>query len=86
VNYAKSFGKTVEDVANFSGVQIKTGWNQVNGYNGFLNGVKYNWVCIIPNNEFNTLEQDDNHFKFSVKNVFPYLKDNGSLFNVTYDE
>lgn len=86
INYAKSIGKTVEDIANFTGNQFKTSWNQANGYNGFVNGVKYNWVCIIPNGELKILDQDESHVKFSVKNIFPYLKNNSPLYNVTYDE
>jgi len=86
INYAKSMGKTVEDIANFTGDQFKTSWNKANGYNGFVNGVKYNWVCFVPNGELKVLEQDDNHIKFSMKNIFPYLKNNSPLYNVTYDE
>jgi len=86
INYAKSMGKTVEDIANFTGDQFKISWNKANGYNGFVNGVKYNWVCFVPNGELKVLEQDDNHIKFSMKNIFPYLKNNSPLYNVTYDE
>jgi len=86
INYAKSVGKTVEDIANFTGDQFKTGWDKANGYNGFVNGVKYNWVCFAPNGGLKILEQDDNHIKFSVKDIFPYLKNNSPLYNVTYDE
>lgn len=86
INYAKSIGKTVEDIAIFSGDQFKTSWNKAYGYGGFVNGVKYNWVCFLPNSELKILEQDDNHIKFSIKDVFPYLKNNGPLYNVTYDE
>lgn len=86
ISYAKSLGKTVDDIANFSGDQFKIGWNKDNGFNGFVNGVKYNWVSFVPGGEFKILEQDDNHFKFSVKDIFPYLKNNSPSFNVTYDE
>lgn len=86
ISYAKSIGKTVEDIANFTGDQFKTGWNKAYGYNGFVNGVKYNWVCFVPNGELKILEQDDNHIKFNVKDIFPYLKNNSPLYNVTYDE
>jgi len=86
INYAKSIGKTVEEIANFTGDQFKTSWNKANGYNGFINGVKYNWISFAPDGKFKILEQDDNHFKFSVNDVFPYLKNNSPLYNVTYDE
>jgi hypothetical protein len=86
INYAKSMGKTVEDIANFTGDQFKTSWNKADGYNGFVNGVKYSWVSFIPNGELKILEQDDNHFKFSVKDIFPYLKNNSPQLNVTYNE
>jgi len=86
INYAKSMGKTVEDIANFTGDQFKISWNKANGYNGLVNGVKYNLVCYLPNGELKILEQDDNHVKFSAKDIFPYLKNNSPLYNVTYDE
>ena len=32
INYAKSIGKSVGDIASFTGDQIKTGWNEADGY------------------------------------------------------
>jgi len=86
INYAKSMGKTVEDIANFTGDQFKTSWNKANGYNGYVNGLKYIWVCLLPDAEFKTLEQDDNHVKFRIKDIFSSLKNNSPQYNVTYDE
>jgi hypothetical protein len=39
ISYAKSLGKSVEDIAAFSGNQFKTGWN----LDGFTNGVLIYW-------------------------------------------
>jgi len=85
INYAKSLGKSVEDIANFTGEQFKTGWNLANGYNGFVNGALNNWRSIALQREVKTQEQDDNHIVFSANNMSSTLK-NSPQYNVTYDE
>ena len=85
INYAKSLGKSVEDVASFTGDQYKTRWNQANGFNGFVNGMLSNWSSMVPQGELKTLEQDDNHIVFSANTMLTGLKTNPQ-FNVTYDD
>ena len=81
INYAKSLGKSVEDIASFTADQYKTSWNTANGYNGIVS----NWRSVVPKRELTILEQDDNHIIFNANNIFPALK-NVAQFNVTYDE
>jgi hypothetical protein len=85
INYAKSLGKSVEDIASFTGDQFKTRWNQANGYNGFVNGMLNNWRSMVPQGELKTLEQDDNHIVFSANTMLTGLKTNPQ-YNVTYDD
>jgi hypothetical protein len=86
INYAKSIGKKVEDIASFTGDQFKTGWNKSAGYSGFVNGTLDNWRSVIPRGGIKIMEQDSSHIIFSANKMFPELKKNGSQFNVTYDE
>ena len=85
INYAKSLGKSVEDIANFTGDQFKTSWNQANGYNGFVNGMLSNWRYLVPLGELKIQEQNDNHIIFSANKMLTSLKANPQ-FNVTYDD
>jgi hypothetical protein len=85
INYAKSLGKNVEDIASFTGDQFKTSWNRANGYNGFATGMLSNWRLVVPTGELKILEQDDNHIVFSANKLFPNLI-NGPQFNVTYED
>ena len=86
INYAKSLGKNVEDIAGFTGDQFKTGWNKEAGYDGFVNGTLNNWRSIVPKGELKILEQDDSLIVFSANNMLTGLKSSGPQFNVTYDE
>lgn len=85
INYAKSLGKSVEDLASFSGDQIKTSWNQANGFNGLVNGMLNNWRPLVPIGELKILERDDNHIIFSASKMFTGLK-TSPQYNVTYDD
>jgi len=85
INYARSLGKSVEDIAAFTGNQYKTRWNQANGYNGFVNGMLNNYRLMVPSGELKTLEQDDNHIVFSANRMLTQLKTTPQ-FNVTYDD
>ena len=85
INYAKSLGKNVEDLASFAGDNVKTSWNQANGFNGLVNCMLSNWRAVAPQGELKIKEQDDNHVVFSVNKMFPGLK-NAPQSNVTYDD
>jgi len=86
INYAKSQGNSVEDVAKFTGDQFKKGWNKENGWEGFAKGCLYNWTIFIPNDKLIILEQSETMIKFQSKTPYMWLKNNGPQFNVTYDE
>jgi hypothetical protein len=86
INYAKSMGKTVEDVANFTGDQFKTSWNKENGFTGFVNGTLYNWLCFVTNNNIEILDQSNRMISFKTNTLFPDLKKNSTQFNVTYED
>jgi hypothetical protein len=85
INYAKSLGKSVEDLASFTGDQFKTSWNIASGFNGFVNGILSNWRPIVPMGELKIQERDDNHIIFSASKMFTGLK-TGPQYNVTYDD
>lgn len=86
ISYAKSLGKTVEEVAAFTGDQFKTRWNKAAGYDGFVKHTLYSWVSILPSGGVEILEQSDNKIIIKGINSFPLLKQNGSIYNVTYEE
>jgi hypothetical protein len=86
INYAKSLGKNVEDIAAFTGDQFKTGWNKEAGYDGFVNSTINNWRNMTPKDKFKILEQDESHVVFSAGSICPALNSSGSQYNVTYDE
>lgn len=86
INYAKSLGKTAEDVGSFTGEMFKTRWNKDLGYNGFASGTISNWGSVVPSDAVKILEQDDNHVIFTVNKFIPALKSTGQLYNVTYDD
>jgi len=85
INYAKSLGKSVEDIAAFTGDQYKTVWDQSVGYDGFVSGMLSNWSSMVRQEEFKVVERDDNHIVFSVNNIYTGLKASPQ-FNVTYDD
>jgi hypothetical protein len=82
LNYAKSLGKSVDEFAQFTGEQFKSGWNNEN----FSSGVLSNWKSWTPSEQFKILEQDEDHLIFTADHVFSNLKMNGSMFNVSYDD
>ncbi|MCA1759950.1 MAG: tetratricopeptide repeat protein, partial [Bacteroidales bacterium] len=82
INYAKSLGKSVDEIGRFTGEQFKTGWNYENLFTRVLN----NWQIWATTDNLNILEQDENHLKFTANKVFTNLKINGPVFNVSYDE
>ncbi len=86
INYAKSKGRNVEDIAKFTGDQFKTTWDKADGYDGFVSGFLYNLSTFMPAGEFKMLERDNNYIKFSVDNIYPWLKNNSPQMNVSYNE
>ena len=86
ISYAKSLGKSVEEASVYSANLFKTSWNKEAGYEGFVKGMLYNWVCFVPNNEIVILEQNSSMIKFRSKNMYPGFRKAGESLGVTYDE
>jgi hypothetical protein len=86
INYAKSLGKKVEDVASFQANQFKRFWDNTSGYNGLMNGILGDWRSMVPEGELKILEKDDNHVVFTANKMLTGLKRGGLQFNVTYDD
>jgi hypothetical protein len=86
INYAKSQGNSVEDLAKFTGDQFKTSWNKENGWEGFAKGCLNNWTIFTPDNKLVILEQSETMIKFQSKTPYMWLKNNGPQYNVSYDE
>jgi hypothetical protein len=86
ISHAKDLGQTVEEAAKYVGDLFKTTWNQEEGFEGFVKGSLFNFYCFAPYGEMKILEQSDDHIIFEVTNLNPWLKNNGPVFNVTYEE
>jgi hypothetical protein len=86
IGFAKSMGKTLEDAAVYAGDQAKVSWNKEAGYEGFVKGMLYNFVCIASHGTVEMIEQNARKVVFQVTNVYPQLKEQGPFFNVTYEE
>jgi hypothetical protein len=86
INYARSLGKDVEDIAGFMTSQVKPGQDPENDYKNFVNGMLSNWRAMVPKGDLKILERDDNHIVFSADNMLTGIKRNGPQLNVTYDD
>lgn len=86
INYAKSVGQTVEELATFTGNQFKTSWNKENGWEGFAKGCLRNWLMFRPDNQIEILEQSETMLKFKSKIPYARLKTDGPFYNVSHDE
>lgn len=86
INYAKSIGKKVEDIARFFEDQFKPVWDKSGGYNGAVNELLSDWRSVVPIGGLKIMEQDSIHIIFSANRMFSDLKKNSPQFNVTYDD
>lgn len=84
INHAKAMGHSVEEFAAFTGDQFKTNWSGDIGLMNFVNGVRNNWSTLAKTN--NIVEQDEQHAVLQFNNVLTTLKNNGPLYNVTYND
>lgn len=85
INYAKSQGKTVEDIALFTGEQFKTSWNKEAGYNGFVNGMLFISTCFFPKAEIGILDQTEKSITYKVVCDLEFLR-MFPLLNISFDE
>ena len=86
INYAKACGKTVEDVASYTGELFAKTWNIEMGFSGFIKAILHHSVCLTPSGTSEILEQSTEMIKIKLTNIFPALKKSGTVLDVTYDE
>ncbi len=86
INYAKSLGKTVPDVARFVGDQLKVTWNRAGGFESFVQGLLYLTVSLVPYGVVEIMEQSGEEIVYRVTGFFSELKEGGSILNVDYSE
>ncbi len=86
ISYAKSLGKSVEDVAGYVGDQLKVTWNKSGGYEGFVQGMFFMMLSLVPYGSVEIIDQTANSITFKVDGLYSELKEEGSMFNVTYTE
>jgi hypothetical protein len=83
---AKSLGKNAEETGAFTGEMLKPLWNKSGGYPMFVRTTVTNWRTMCAPEDFKVVEQDENHYIFTVTNTLPALKKAGMINNVTYDD
>lgn len=86
IYFAKSLGRTVEEVAIFFGDQVKSTWNPTGGYKGFVQGMLYTMVSLVPYGSVEITEQTENGLVFKVTGLYTELKEGGSIYHVTWEE
>lgn len=86
ISYAKSLGKSIEDVACYVGDQQKVTWNKSGGYEGFVQGMFFMMLSMVPYGSVEITEQTANSITYKVSGLYSELKEEGSMFNVTYTE
>ncbi|MBU8893572.1 MAG: hypothetical protein KOO66_12405 [Bacteroidales bacterium] len=88
MSYAKSLGKTAEEVSIYTGNLFKTGWNQEGGFESFVKGVLFNFESFRLASEpaIEILQQSENQIIFKVKNTSKSLFEKGDYYEVSYEE
>ena len=86
ISYTKSLGKSVEDIGRFVGDQFAITWNKSGGFDGFVHGMLYTMICLVPYGSVEIVEQTDNGLVYKVTGLYSDLREGGSIFNVTYEE
>ena len=86
ISYAKSAGKSVADVARFTGDHLVGTWLKKGGFDSFANGMLNLMVSMAQYGSVEIIEQSDNKLTYKVTGFYSELKEAGSIFNVTYDE
>lgn len=86
ISYAKSQGKTAEDVGAYVAEQVKANWNKEMGFEGYVNTMLYLWASFNPDGTIMIQEQSDGKIVFKAPSVNKQLKMAGPIMNVNYDE
>jgi hypothetical protein len=85
VSYAKSIGKSPEEVGAFTGNLYTSTWNKEEGFDGLVDGL-LNILNSYMNGEIKIIEQSNNKVVILGNSIFPDLKKKGVVFNMTYPE
>ena len=86
ISYAKSLGKSVEDVAIYVGDQYISTWNKQGGFDRFVQKILYMMVTLVPYGSVEITDQTDNKIVYKVSGLFSDLREGGSILNVTFEE
>jgi len=86
ISYAKSLGKPPEDVAKFTADQLKPTLNKQAGYDGFVQGIIYTMVSMVPYGSVEITEETPDALTIKVTGLYTDLREGGSIFDVTYEE
>lgn len=86
ISYARSLGRSVEDVARFVGDQLKVTIAGPGGFDGFIRNMLYTMVCIVPYGTVEIVEQTDYHIEYKVTGLYSDLREGGSVFDVTWED
>ncbi len=84
--YAKSLGKSPEDIGSFFAERAKKEWAAELTYTDYQNAIINNFRNRTPKDGFKILEEDDDHVIFTASGMISNLKKNGTLNEVTYEE
>lgn len=86
IQYAKSLGKSPEDIGKFWAEHAKKDWAAEMKYEDYQNTIVNNFRNNTPKDGFTILEEDENHVVFTSNGMFSNLKKSGTLNDVTYEE
>ena len=86
IQYAKSLGKSPEEVGKFFAERAKKDWAAEMEYDDFQNVVVNNFRNSTPEDGFTILEEDSNHAVFTSSGMVSNLEKNGTVNEVTYEE
>ena len=86
ISFAKSIGKTAEDIGKFVGEQNRALWNKDAGFNGFVEGILNTFVALSPYGTVEIIEQTNNKVVLKVTQLYAELKEKGTIYNITYGE
>ncbi len=84
INYVKSMGKTVEDYGRYCGDIYKLTWLKGGEFNFFVEGNILNLTDLSERVEI--VSQSENKVVLKVYNLYRFLKEKGSVYDVTYEE
>lgn len=86
IQYAKSLGKSSEDIGKFWAEGAKKEWAAEMKYEDYQNAIVNNVRNNTPKDGFMILEEDSDHVVFTSNGMGSNLKKSGTLNDVTYEE